>query len=63
MSRITSPSYVSAVMKRRGFSTKKRFGQNFLIDQNIVDRIIHAPTCKQANGPEIGPGLGASLSI
>ncbi|MDI9484862.1 MAG: 16S rRNA (adenine(1518)-N(6)/adenine(1519)-N(6))-dimethyltransferase RsmA [Bacillota bacterium] len=60
MSRITSPSYVTAVMKRRGFSTKKRFGQNFLIDQNIVDRIIQCANLQAGEWAlEIGPGLGA----
>lgn len=39
---------------------KKRFGQNFLVDQNIIDRIIDS--IAPAPGDhlvEIGPGLGA----
>jgi len=60
MSRITNPSYVTRIMKERGFSTKKRFGQNFLIDQNIVDRIIQsADLTADEWAVEIGPGLGA----
>lgn len=60
MSRITNPSYVTRIMKERGFSTKKRFGQNFLIDQNIVDRIIQsADLTADEWALEIGPGLGA----
>ncbi len=60
MSQITNPSYVTRLMKERGFNTKKRFGQNFLIDQNIVERIIQTADI-QANewALEIGPGLGA----
>ncbi len=39
---------------------KKRFGQNFLIDHNVIDRILHsiAPQ-KNDRLVEIGPGLGA----
>ena len=60
MSQITNPSYVTRIMKERGFSTKKRFGQNFLIDQNIVDRIIQSADLKPGEWVlEIGPGLGA----
>ena len=63
MSQITNPSYVTRIMKERGFSTKKRFGQNFLIDQNIVDRIIQSADLKPGEWVlEIGPGLGALTS-
>jgi 16S rRNA (adenine1518-N6/adenine1519-N6)-dimethyltransferase len=39
---------------------RKRFGQNFLIDQTIIDRIVHAvrPTADELL-VEIGPGRGA----
>jgi 16S rRNA (adenine1518-N6/adenine1519-N6)-dimethyltransferase len=60
MSQITNPSYVTRLMKERGFSTKKRFGQNFLIDQNIVERIIQTADLRKGEWAlEIGPGLGA----
>ncbi|HBN94835.1 MAG TPA: 16S rRNA (adenine(1518)-N(6)/adenine(1519)-N(6))-dimethyltransferase, partial [Firmicutes bacterium] len=60
MSHITNPSYVTRIMKERGFSTKKRFGQNFLIDQNIVERIIQTADVRRGEWAlEIGPGLGA----
>ena len=39
---------------------KKRFGQNFLHDQNIIARIIHAISPKPGQALiEIGPGRGA----
>ncbi|NLL43544.1 MAG: 16S rRNA (adenine(1518)-N(6)/adenine(1519)-N(6))-dimethyltransferase RsmA [Firmicutes bacterium] len=60
MSHITNPSYITGIMKERGFSTKKRFGQNFLIDQNIVERIIQSAGLQRGEWAlEIGPGLGA----
>lgn len=39
---------------------RKRFGQNFLIDQNVIENIVHLihPKPKDAM-VEIGPGLGA----
>lgn len=60
MSHTTNPSYVTRLMKEWGFSTKKRFGQNFLIDQNIVERIISCANLQEDEWAlEIGPGLGA----
>jgi 16S rRNA (adenine1518-N6/adenine1519-N6)-dimethyltransferase len=39
---------------------KKRFGQNFLVDTNVIDKIIHSIDPKPENHViEIGPGLGA----
>lgn len=39
---------------------KKRFGQNFLVDDNIINRIIRAVSPKTGEHlVEIGPGLGA----
>lgn len=64
MTKITNPSFVRKITKERGFTTKKRFGQNFLVDNNIINRIIESAEL----GPEewvmeIGPGLGALTSV
>jgi len=37
---------------------KKSLGQNFLIDQNIIDKIINISDIKNNNIIEIGPGTG-----
>ena len=37
---------------------KKSLGQNFLIDQNIIDKIIDVINIKNKNILEIGPGTG-----
>lgn len=43
-----------------GFRPRKRWGQNFLIDENIRDKIIKNVNIKESNRVlEIGPGLGA----
>lgn len=42
------------------YKTKKHFGQNFLHDQAIIEKIIHAiKPQKHERMLEIGPGLGA----
>ena len=38
---------------------KKSLGQNFLIDQNVIKKIINLVEVKNQNIVEIGPGKGA----
>ena len=38
---------------------KKSLGQNFLIDKNIIKKIINLSKLKDKNIVEIGPGKGA----
>lgn len=46
--------------KSKDHQARKRFGQNFLHDQNIINKIIRAINPKQTqNIVEIGPGQGA----
>ena len=37
---------------------KKSLGQNFLIDQNIINKIVNIIDVKDKNILEIGPGTG-----
>ena len=37
---------------------KKSLGQNFLIDQNIIDKIVNLIVIKNKSILEIGPGTG-----
>jgi 16S rRNA (adenine1518-N6/adenine1519-N6)-dimethyltransferase len=47
-------------MKTHGFSVKKSLGQNFLIDPNILEKIVQAAELDKTKGAiEIGPGIGA----
>ncbi len=39
--------------------TKKSLGQNFLIDKNVIKKIINLTEIKNKNIIEIGPGKGA----
>ncbi|WP_123042677.1 16S rRNA (adenine(1518)-N(6)/adenine(1519)-N(6))-dimethyltransferase RsmA [Cohnella candidum] len=48
------------IIRRHGFTFKKSLGQNFLIDGNILDKIIAAAGLDESRGAlEIGPGIGA----
>ena len=58
-SRLASPSATIAALKRNGLYTRKSLGQHFLVDDNVVGRILEAA----ALGPgepvlEVGPGIG-----
>ena len=56
----TSPAAIRSIMQRHGISCRKSLGQNFLIDNNISDKIITAAELTAADlVVEIGPGLGA----
>ena len=47
------------VIKRHDFSFQKRFGQNFLIDEHVLNKIIDASLVEETDGViEIGPGIG-----
>ena len=52
-----SLSYVKKVLD--GNKAKKKFGQNFLIDANIVEKIAKVSSSAELLTIEIGPGLGA----
>ena len=40
------------------FKLKKSLGQNFLIDKNVINKILSIETLKNQNVIEIGPGSG-----
>ena len=58
--RIADYSVTCAILERHGFTFKKSFGQNFLTDTNILQKIVDtAEIDKNVNVIEIGPGIGA----
>lgn len=53
------PQNTIAVLQKYNFNFNKRYGQNFLIDRNVLDRIISAADItKEDCVLEIGPGIG-----
>ncbi|WP_165060389.1 16S rRNA (adenine(1518)-N(6)/adenine(1519)-N(6))-dimethyltransferase RsmA [Adlercreutzia sp. ZJ154] len=59
VSSLASPSATTDVLRRFALSPKKQFGQNFLINDAIVRKILHlAEVCQSDDIIEIGPGIG-----
>jgi 16S rRNA (adenine1518-N6/adenine1519-N6)-dimethyltransferase len=58
-SKALKPSDSLAYLKRYNTKAKKHFGQNFIIDNNIVEKIARVGDAHQNVVLEIGPGLGA----
>lgn len=58
---IATPVRTKEILEKFGFSFKKSLGQNFLIDTNILRRIVeHAELDGERSAAiEIGPGIGA----
>lgn len=57
---IATPKATKELLARHGFSFKKSLGQNFLIDTNILNKIVQtAHLDKSKAALEIGPGIGA----
>lgn len=57
--KLINPQNTIALIKEYEFSFKKRFGQNFLIDSHVLDKIIQgAGITKEDTVLEIGPGIG-----
>jgi len=55
-----SPKKLSDILERHGFNFKKSFGQNFIVDENIIDAIIYkSKITPNTLVLEIGPGAGA----
>ena len=58
--KIADYSVTRAILERHGFTFKTSFGQNFLTDTNILQKIVDtAELDKEVNVIEIGPGIGA----
>ncbi len=59
MAWLAKPQNTIAVLQRYNFRFQKKFGQNFLIDEGVVRRIIDgADITKDDLVLEIGPGIG-----
>lgn len=59
MEKLTSPRTIKYIMEKYGFKFTKSLGQNFIIDEHVLTRILEG---SQINGDdmilEIGPGIG-----
>lgn len=56
---LSNPTNTLAVINKHEFAFQKKFGQNFLIDEGIVNKIVReAGVTKDDFVLEIGPGIG-----
>lgn len=59
-----NPTNTLAVINKYGFAFQKKYGQNFLIDSNVVEKIVReAGVTKDDFVLEIGPGIGTMTQI
>ncbi len=59
MEKLSNPQVTIEIIKKYNFAFQKRFGQNFLIDGRVIDKIIAAADItKEDTVLEIGPGIG-----
>ena len=59
MPTLGNPTGTIEILKKYHFNFQKRFGQNFLIDSNILDKIVEAAEITKDDCVlEIGPGIG-----
>ncbi len=57
--KLTNPSTLKNVIEAYGFSFSKGLGQNFLIDENVLNSIVSSSGVSPESGAlEIGPGAG-----
>ena len=57
--KLSNPKKTIEVIQKHGFDFQKKFGQNFLIDPHVLDKIIAAAgITKDDFVLEIGPGIG-----
>lgn len=59
MAVLGNPKETIAILNKYGFMFQKKFGQNFLIDSHVLEKIIRAAEItKEDCVLEIGPGIG-----
>ena len=59
MADLGKPQNTIAVLQKYNFSFQKKYGQNFLVDPRVLEKIIHAAQVGQEDFVlEVGPGIG-----
>ena len=64
MDKLSNPQKTIEVLKKYQFNFQKKFGQNFLIDAHVLDKIIQAAEITREDFVlEIGPGIGSAFPM
>ena len=60
INKIATPTESKKIMEKHGLHHKKSLGQNFIVEANIIEKIVKAAALTRRDiAVEIGPGLGA----
>ena len=60
MKPIATPTRTQEILHQYGLHAKKKFGQNFIIEPSIIQKIVQAARLdKDTSVIEVGPGIGA----
>lgn len=55
-----SPKKMNSILEQNNFNFKKKFGQNFIVDENIINNIVtKSEIDKETLIIEVGPGAGS----
>lgn len=58
--KVTSPAYLAKILRERGLAPRRSQGQHFLVDENILGRILAAASLEESDYVlDIGAGPGA----
>ena len=64
MDKLGNPKKTIEILNKYSFVFQKKFGQNFLIDTHVLEKIVRAAEITKDDFVlEIGPGIGTLLSI
>ena len=64
MEHLTNPVYMQAVLRRHGFRFQKKYGQNFLMNEGVLQSMVDAAgVTKDDFILEIGPGMGTLTQV
>jgi 16S rRNA (adenine1518-N6/adenine1519-N6)-dimethyltransferase len=62
--KIATPQKTISILQKYNFEFQKKFGQNFLIDLHVLDKIIDGADLSQEDLViEIGPGIGSLTQV
>lgn len=64
MKEIATPSTTKYILEKYNLNALKKYGQNFLIDVNVINKIVISAKIDETTAViEVGPGIGALTQI
>ena len=63
MANLGNPTNTIAVLQKYDFMFQKKFGQNFLIDERVLEKIIRAAGASAEVAHSLGINIACSIGI